>query len=90
MALDPGKFFEAVREYDKSADNIESKGWNRCATIDPDYTGTGPARVQFDGELAVSQKAYQYVGTPPIPGKRAFLIPVGPTYLIMGPINGGA
>lgn len=90
MVLDPSKFFDAVREYDKSADNVESKGWNRCATIDPNYSGTGPARVQFDGELTVSQKAYHFVGTPPLAGKRAFLVPVGPTYLIMGMINGGA
>lgn len=89
MVLDPARFFEAAREYDRSADNVESVGWNRCATIDPDYTGIGPARVQFDGETAVSQKAYGYCGNPPLPGKRAFLVPIGNTYLIMGPINGG-
>jgi hypothetical protein len=88
--MDPTKFFDAIREYDASADNAESKGWNRCGTIDPAYTGTGPARVQFDGEVAVSQKAYHFVGVAPLAGKRAFLIPVGSTYLIMGPINGGA
>ena len=87
--MDPAKFFEAVREYDKSADSTDTKGWNRCGTIDPNYPGTGPARVQFDGELTVSLKAYQYVGTPPLAGKRAFLVPVGNTYVILGPINGG-
>lgn len=90
MTYDPTKFFDAIREYDNSADNVESKGWNRCGTIDPNYAGTGPARVQFDGELTVSQKAYQFVGVAPLAGKRAFLVPVGPTYVILGMINGGA
>ena len=87
--MDPREFFEAVRTYDKSAENEESKGWNRCGTIDPAYGGTGPARVMFDGETVLSQKSYHFVGAPPRSGTRAFLVPVGPTYLIMGMINGG-
>lgn len=90
MTFDPAKFFDAVREYDKSADNAESRGWNRCATIDPEYTGIGPARVMFDGEETLTQKTYHFVGdTPPRANARVFLVPVGPTYLIQGMINGG-
>lgn len=87
--FDPRKFFEAAREYDKSADNEESKGWNRCATIDPGYTGSGPARVTFDGETTLSQKTYEFVGTPPNPATRVVMMPIGPTYFIAGMVNGG-
>lgn len=90
MTFDPAKFFDAVREYDRSAENAESKGFTRCGTIDPNYIGTGPARVQFDGETAVSQKAYAFVGTAPPANTRVALIPIGPTYLILGAVNGGA
>jgi hypothetical protein len=89
MALDPGKFFDAVREYDKSANNDESKGWNRCGTVDSEYTGVGPARILFDGETTLSQKFYHFVGTAPRAGTRVFLAPVGSTYVIQGMINGG-
>lgn len=88
--MDPAKFFEAVRTYDKSAENYQSQGWSRFATVDPNYTGAGPARVQFDGEASVSQKSYHFVGQTPLAGKRAFLVPVGNTYVILGNLNGGA
>ena len=88
--LDPAKFFEAVREYDKSADNVESAGFNRCATVDPDYTQVGPARVMFDGEETLTDKAYQYLGTAPRANTRVVMLPIGPTYVILGMVNGGA
>ena len=87
--FDPREFFEAARQYDRSADNEESKGWNRCATIDPGYAGFGPARVTFDGETTLSQKAYQFLDNPPRAGTRVALLPIGPTYLILGMLNGG-
>lgn len=87
--LDPKEFFDSVREYDKSADNEESKGHERFATVDPNYSGSGPARVTFDGETAMSTKAYQFLNAPPRNGTRVFMLPVGTTYLIMGMLNGG-
>jgi hypothetical protein len=88
--LDPAKFFEAAREYDRSADNMESTGYNRCATVDPDYTGFGPARVMFDGEEVVSDKAYQFIGSAPRANTRVVMLPIGSTYAIVGMVNGGA
>ena len=89
MTFDPAKFFEAVREYDKSADNEESRGFGRCATIDPNYTGLGPARVLFDGETVLSQKSYHFLDNPPRANTRVVMFPIGPTYVIMGMVNGG-
>ena len=63
--LDPTELFEAVRTYDKSADNTESKGHTRFATVDANYAGSGPARVMFDGEAALSTKAYQFNASKP-------------------------
>lgn len=87
--MDPAKFFDAVREYDSSAQNADSKGFNRCATVDSGYVGTGPARLIFDGETSLSSKTYHYIGTPPRPGTRVALMPIGSTYVILGMINGG-
>jgi hypothetical protein len=86
---DPTTFFEAVREYDRSADNAESKGFARCATVDPNYTGLGPARVLFDGETALSQKEYQFLDNPPRANTRVVMEPIGNTYYIAGMLNGG-
>jgi len=87
--INPTTLFDAIREYDKSAENAESKGFTRCATIDPDYVGTGPARVTFDGETALSQKSYHFINTPPRASTRVVLLPVGSTYVILGMVNGG-
>ena len=88
--LDPGQFFEAVAEYDRSANNADSKGHPRFATVDSAYAGTGPARLTFDGESALTNKSYNFAGSPPVAGKRVFVVPVANTYLIMGMLNGGA
>jgi hypothetical protein len=87
--FDPVKLFEAMREYDKSAENAESQGFNRCATIDPDYVGNGPARVTFDGETTLSQKSYHFINTPPRASTRVAMLPIGSTYVILGMVNGG-
>jgi hypothetical protein len=88
--LDPAEFFDAAREYDKSADNAQSVGYTRCATVDPDYTEIGPARVQFDGEEVVSDKAYQFLGNAPRASTRVVMLPIGSSYVILGMVNGGA
>jgi hypothetical protein len=60
----------------------------RIATIDPAYV-SGSARVIFDGEDALSGKAYSYVSTySPTAGDRVVMIPVGTTYVIVGPLAG--
>ena len=88
--IDITEFFESVREYDKSASNEGAKGFTRCAIVDPAYAGTGPARVTFDGEESLSQKTYHFIGmTPPPAGVRVALLPIGSTYMILGPVNGG-
>jgi hypothetical protein len=88
--LRPGEFFDAVAEYDRSANNADSKGHERFATVDSAYAGTGPARLTFDGESALTTKAYSFAGSPPVAGARVFVLPVANTYLIMGMLNGGA
>lgn len=87
--MDVADFFDAARAYDKSAENAESKGWNRCATVDPSYTGTGPAKVLFDGETVLTQKAYHFLDTPPRANTRVVMLPIGQTYVIAGMLNGG-
>lgn len=89
MAFDPAKFFDAVREYDKSATNADTQGFTRCGTVDPGYTGAGPARIMFDGETVLSQKAYHFLNTAPLAGARVVLTPIGSTYVISGMVNGG-
>ena len=88
--IDPTDLFEAVRTYDRSADNEESKGHARFATLDASYSGSGPARVTFDGETTLSTKSYHWVGnSPPRAGTRVFVLPVSTTYVIVGMVNGG-
>ena len=87
--LDPGQFFDAVAEYDRSANN-ETKGHPRFATVDSAYAGTGPARVIFDGESVLTTKAYNFIGSPPVAGARVFMQPVANTYVVNGMLNGGA
>jgi hypothetical protein len=87
--LDPEAFFDAVNEYSKNANNDESKGWTRCATVDSNYTGTGLVRVTFDGETTLSQKAYAFLDSPPRSGTRVLMLPIGATYVILGMVNGG-
>ena len=88
--LKPEELFEAVAEYDKSAENDESKGHARFATVDNAYAGSGPARVTFDGEATLTTKAYQFVGGAPQAGSRVMMLPVSTTYVINGMLNGGA
>lgn len=88
--LDPTTFFDAVAEYDKSAQDDESRGYNRFATIDSAYAGIGPARVVFDGEVALTTKAYHFLNLAPQAGARVFMLPVTNTYVIAGMLDGGA
>jgi hypothetical protein len=59
----------------------------KIGTVDLGYAGTNAAKVQFDGETAVSTKAYVVIGTPPLPGARVQLIPSGKTYVIIGTLG---
>jgi hypothetical protein len=88
--LDPTEFFTAVAEYDKSASNDASKGHARCATVDSAYAGTGPARVTFDGEVALTTKAYHFLNLAPQAGARVCMMPIANTYVIAGMLDGGA
>ncbi len=87
--LDPTDLFESLKEYDRSAENADSKGHVRFASVDTAYSGVGPARVMFDGETAFSTKAYQFINQAPGPGVRVLMLPVDQTYVILGMLNGG-
>lgn len=84
--LEPAEFFAATQQYG-SPSRVASM---RFATVDPAYSGTGPARVMFDGETLLTVKPYQFVGSPPVAGKRVRMTPVSNTYVIDGMLNGGA
>jgi hypothetical protein len=56
------------------------------ATVDPNYLGSGFPKVTFDGETAMSGKGYAYLNTPPLPGSRVALAPIGKSYVIMGTV----
>jgi hypothetical protein len=88
--LDPKEFFDAVTEYDKSARDDASKGHNRFATVDSAYAGTGPARVTFDGEIALTTKAYHFLNLAPQAGARVCMLFIANTYVIAGMLDGGA
>lgn len=59
----------------------------RLATVDSAYTSGWP-KVTFDGESALSQKAYPHLDSyVPARGDRVVLVPVGTTYLIIGAVS---
>lgn len=60
----------------------------KIGTIDVAYSGTGFAKVKFDGESATSTKAYPFLASYfPVPGDRVVLMPAGNTYVIVGKID---
>lgn len=62
----------------------------RIGVIDPAYA-TGNPRVRFEGETAVSGKEYAFVGTyAPAANDRVIMLPVGTTYVILGPVTPSA
>lgn len=60
----------------------------RLATIAPGYSGSGAAAVIFDGESAAGLRTYVTL-SPVRAGQRVVLIPVGHTYVVLGPVSGG-
>lgn len=86
-------FLDAVRGYTQQPAGTRVPAQDRppkMGTVDPAYTGTGPAKVKFDGEPAVSTKAYVCVNCSPAAGDRVVLIPVGKTLAIIGTIGSRA
>lgn len=62
----------------------------RLGTVDASYSSYGLARVLFDGETLIGLKGYAWNaagGYAPIAGERVFLIPVGTSYVIGGPVS---
>jgi len=58
----------------------------RIATVDPAYSGTGAARVTFDGESVLSAKPYA-LAVPVRPSDRVCMLPVGRGYLVISVIG---
>lgn len=84
-------FLDAVRGYNAQPAGSRTPPQDRppkMGTIDPAYTGLGPAKVKFDGESAVSAKAYVCVNCQVAPSDRVVLIPAGKTLVIIGTIGG--
>jgi len=61
----------------------------RIGTVDAAYSGTGPAKVLFDGETVAGTRLY-VVMTPVAASDRVVLIPVGTGYVILGKLGIGA
>lgn len=61
----------------------------KIAKIDPLYTGSGNPKVMFDGEAALTNKTYQYLGTTPKAGDRVIMRKLGEGWIIVGTIGGG-
>ena len=66
----------------------------KIANIDPNYVGppnTTLPSVIFEGESDLSQKTYQIINPSysPQPNDRVIMMPVGSTYVIVGPISIG-
>lgn len=58
----------------------------RIGTVDATYSGTGPAKVLFDGETIAGTRLY-VVMTPVAASDRVVLIPVGTSYVILGKLG---
>lgn len=91
MTLDPRSFLATVAGYTAAQTATDSANRPvRLATVDPDYTGTGPPKVTFDGESTKSAKLYAFINSyRPAAGDRVVLVPAGTTYVIAGKISDG-
>lgn len=56
---------------------------NQLATVDTAYTGSGMAKVLFDGETVMGSRTYAAL-VPLSPGLRVMLAPLGSSYVILG------
>lgn len=84
-------FLESVSGYtiDDDAPKGSADRPVRLGTVDPAYSGTGSARVTFDGESTMTVKAYTIM-EPISASDRVALLPVGQGYVILGKLGGGA
>lgn len=84
-------FLDSILDYGDSGTAPPSSADRpiRLGTIDPAYSW-GLAQVLFDGETLMGLKGYAWnasAGWDPSPGERVFLVPVGTSYLIGGPVK---
>lgn len=59
----------------------------KLAIVDPAYTGVGRPRVQFEGETTIGSRTYVALARV-VAGDRVALLPVGRSYVILGPLTG--
>lgn len=85
-------FLEAVTGYGDAAPAIYTPSQDRPArivTVAASYSGTGNARVTFEGEGILGVRTYVPL-TPVRANERVVLLPVGRTYVILGAIGANA
>lgn len=85
--LDALDFLEALRGDAQPAPESATRA-ARLATIAAGYSGSGAAAVIFDGEAVAGLRTYVTL-SPVRAGQRVVLIPVGHTFVILGPVTGG-
>lgn len=77
-------FLASVAGYANGANAGAGTRPSRLGMVDPAHV-SGAARVTFDGEEDLSDKAYPYLSTyTPTANHRVLLIPAGSTYVIAG------
>lgn len=84
------KLLESIATYTKP--DVGKKGLSQdrpivLGVVDPGYSGTGSARVTFDGESVLSGKSY-VVTTSVVASQRVYLLPIGKSYVIAGVVGG--
>lgn len=92
MALEDARsFLESIGAYTNSGGakpTPEALGV-RLATLDPNYPGSGLARVIFDGETQVSGKGFTWSSTyTPKRNDRIYMLAAGNSYIIGGAVVG--
>lgn len=80
-------FLEALRGDSPAPESTSRPA--RLGTIAAGYSGSGSAGVVFDGEASAGARTYVTLA-PVRAGQRVVLIPVGHTYVVLGPVTGGA
>lgn len=79
-------FLEALRGDSPAPESTSRPA--RLGTIAAGYSGSGSAGVVFDGEASAGARTYVTLA-PVRAGQRVVLIPVGHTYVVLGPVTGG-
>lgn len=90
MISDARDFLDALAETEKDGrDDTPTASSDkpvRLAVVDPAYSGSGAAKVTFEGEGSMGTRTYLSI-VAIAPSDRVVLIPVGRTYLIVGNIT---